>query len=29
MIGVTALFTIVGIMYGMLATPIYNADALI
>ncbi|WP_291973043.1 tyrosine-protein kinase Wzc [Candidatus Symbiopectobacterium sp.] len=28
-IGVTALFTIVGIMYAMLATPIYKADALI
>lgn len=28
-IGVAALFTIVGIMYAMLATPIYKADALI
>ncbi|MGK2960224.1 MAG: tyrosine-protein kinase Wzc [Candidatus Malihini olakiniferum] len=28
-IGVTALFTVIGIMYAMLATPIYNADALI
>lgn len=28
-IGVMALFTIVGIMYAMLATPIYKADALI
>lgn len=28
-IGVTALFTIAGIMYAMLATPIYKADALI
>lgn len=28
-IGVTALFTIVGILYATLATPIYKADALI
>ncbi|MCW2481731.1 GNVR domain-containing protein, partial [Candidatus Symbiopectobacterium sp. NZEC135] len=28
-VGVTALFTIVGITYAMLATPIYKADALI
>ncbi|MBA0167775.1 tyrosine-protein kinase Wzc [Pectobacterium sp. CFBP8739] len=28
-IGVTAVFTVLGIMYAMLATPIYKADALI
>ncbi|MEL7628891.1 tyrosine-protein kinase Wzc [Pectobacterium aroidearum] len=28
-IGVTALFTVLGIMYAMLATPVYKADALI
>ncbi|MFJ5421787.1 tyrosine-protein kinase Wzc [Pectobacterium parvum] len=28
-IGVTAVFTILGIMYAMLATPVYKADALI
>ncbi|MBE5215348.1 tyrosine-protein kinase Wzc [Pectobacterium quasiaquaticum] len=28
-IGVTAVFTVLGIMYAMLATPVYKADALI
>ncbi|KHN54697.1 tyrosine-protein kinase Wzc [Pectobacterium fontis] len=28
-IGVTAVFTLLGIMYAMLATPVYKADALI
>ncbi|UVO09719.1 tyrosine-protein kinase Wzc [Pectobacterium polonicum] len=28
-VGVTAVFTVLGIMYAMLATPVYKADALI
>ncbi|UUE35083.1 tyrosine-protein kinase Wzc [Pectobacterium aroidearum] len=28
-IGVTAVFTVLGIMYAMLATPVYKADALV